>query len=541
MQKDIDGDGTMAGFYVPEPTFTISGNTGVAGASLGYTDGTPKTATTDEDGNYSFEVSYNWSGTVTPSLQGYTFSPGSLNYINVKSDQPGQNYTAAIVIPVNLQASDGTLTDKVLISWDSVSGATSYKVYRAGSSGGIKTLLGSPTSVTFADTTSIPGVTYYYWVKACIGAECSDLSILNTGWRKLSAPTNLQASDGTYKDKVLLTWTASSGATSYNVYRATSSGSAKTLLGSPAGATYADTTATPGVTYYYWVKACIGTNCSAYSSFNTGWRKLSAPLNLQASDGTLTDKVLLTWTASSGATSYNVYRAPAAIATRTLLGSTSSLTFNDTSAVPGIIYYYWVKACLGTGCSVASTANTGWRMLTAPANLQASDGTYTGKVQLTWTASSGATSYNVYRAATSDGTRTLLGSPAGISFGDTTATPGVTYYYWVKACKQTRCSVASTANTGWRMITAPANLQASDGTYTGKVQLNWTASSGATSYNVYRATSSGGTKTLLGSPAGATYADTTATPGVTYYYWVKACRNTRCSVYSIANTGWRKP
>jgi len=354
-------------------------------------------------------------------------------------------------------------------------------------------------------------------------------------------PSNLQASDGTYTDKVALTWTASSGATSYNVYRSGSLGGARTLLGSPVATAFADSTVTPGLTYYYWVKACNGLNCSGYSTVDTGWRKLSTPLNLQASDGTNADKVLLTWTASSGAISYNVYRAPAATAAKTLLGWSSGLTFNDTFSVPGIIYYYWVKACLGTGCSVASTANTGWRMLTAPANVQASDGTYTGKVQLTWTASSGATSYNVYRAATSGGTRTLLGSPVGISFGDTTATPGVTYYYWVKACKQTRCSVASTANTGWRMLTAPANVQASDGTYTTKVQLSWTASSGATSYNVYRASSSIGTKTLLGSPVVNSFADTTATPGVTFYYWVKACRGPRCSVFSLANTGWRKP
>ena len=56
-------------------TFTISGNAGVAGATLSYTDGTSKTATADGSGNYSFTVSKNWSGTVTPSKSGYSFSP----------------------------------------------------------------------------------------------------------------------------------------------------------------------------------------------------------------------------------------------------------------------------------------------------------------------------------------------------------------------------------------------------------------------------------------------------------------------------------
>jgi fibronectin type 3 domain-containing protein len=524
-----------------QASFLISGNSGVAGASLAYTDGTPKTASADEGGNYSFSVSYNWSGRVTPSLPGYIFSPASLDYVNVQSVQTGQNYTAVIVIPVNLQASDGTYTDKVLLTWDAVSGATTYDVYRATSSGDTKTLLGSPISPTFDDTSATPGVTYYYWVKTCVDANCSDFSLPDAGWRNLSAPLNLQASDGFYTDKVLLTWTASEGATTYNIYRATTWGGAKTLLGSPSSTTYDDTSATPGVTYYYWVKACKDTSCSAFSTPNTGWRKLSAPLNLQASDGTTTDKVSLTWTASSGATSYNVYRATSWGGAKTLLGSPNSTTFDDITATPGVTYYYWVKACLGTHCSAYTTPNTGWRMLSAPLNLQASDGTATDKVSLTWTSSSGATSYNVYRADSWGGTRSLLGSPTVASFADTSATPGVTYYYWVKACRGTRCSVNSILNTGWRALAAPANLQASDGTFTTKVQLTWTASTGTTFYKVYRATSAGGTKVLLSSPTALAYADLTATPGVTYYYWVKACRSTRCSVFSISNTGWRKP
>jgi len=80
------------------PTFTISGNAGVAGAILSYTDGTAKTATTDGSGNYSFSVSNNWTGTVTPSKSGYTFTPVSRSYSNVTSDQAVQNYTGAPVI-----------------------------------------------------------------------------------------------------------------------------------------------------------------------------------------------------------------------------------------------------------------------------------------------------------------------------------------------------------------------------------------------------------------------------------------------------------
>jgi hypothetical protein len=54
---------------------SISGNAGTAGATISYTDKTVKAVTTDAYGNYSFKVSNNWSGIVTPNKDGYTFDP----------------------------------------------------------------------------------------------------------------------------------------------------------------------------------------------------------------------------------------------------------------------------------------------------------------------------------------------------------------------------------------------------------------------------------------------------------------------------------
>jgi fibronectin type 3 domain-containing protein len=268
-------------------------------------------------------------------------------------------------------------------------------------------------------------------------------------------PTGVAASNGAYTDKVQVTWDAAvAGTTSYRVYRATSATGAKTLLGSPATSPYNDSGATPGVTYYYWVKACNGTNCSNFSTNDTGWRKLLAPTGVTASDGTYTDKVALSWTGSAGATYYQVYRSTSATGTKAGPSTTSSTTINDTSATPGVTYWYWVKACRGSNCSDFSAYDTGWRNLAAPTNVQASDGTFTDKVQITWTASLGATSYKLYRATSAIGTKTLLGSTTGTAANDTSATSGTTYYYWVKACRGTVCSDFSAYDTGYRKASA---------------------------------------------------------------------------------------
>lgn len=72
---------------------TISGNAGIGGATLTYENGGTQTANADPSGDYSFDVPFGWSGTVTPSESGFTFSPASRTYTIFTSDQTGQNYS----------------------------------------------------------------------------------------------------------------------------------------------------------------------------------------------------------------------------------------------------------------------------------------------------------------------------------------------------------------------------------------------------------------------------------------------------------------
>jgi hypothetical protein len=77
--------------------FVISGNAGIAGATLSYTNGTPLTVTSDASGNYSINVPSGWTGTVTPSKPGYSFAPVNRSYTNVTANQTAQNYVATFI------------------------------------------------------------------------------------------------------------------------------------------------------------------------------------------------------------------------------------------------------------------------------------------------------------------------------------------------------------------------------------------------------------------------------------------------------------
>ena len=72
-------------------TFTISGIAGVDGVTMM---GLPGNTITDQSGSYNATVEYGWSGTVTPTKEGYTFGPLGRSYPKVIANLKNQNYTA---------------------------------------------------------------------------------------------------------------------------------------------------------------------------------------------------------------------------------------------------------------------------------------------------------------------------------------------------------------------------------------------------------------------------------------------------------------
>jgi hypothetical protein len=85
----------------------ISGNAGAADVRLHYMDGTAKSVTSQTDGRYSFAVSYNWSGTVTPSKRGTAFTPTRRIYTNVTTNKSAQNYTLILTTAVSFRSAGG--------------------------------------------------------------------------------------------------------------------------------------------------------------------------------------------------------------------------------------------------------------------------------------------------------------------------------------------------------------------------------------------------------------------------------------------------
>jgi len=459
--------------------------------------------------------------------------------------------------PPGVTASDGTYADRVQVTWTGLTGATGYEVWRNTTTNtATASLIGSPSSSPYADLGAIAGTRYYYWLKSKNSAGTSGFSSADGGYAKLNvpaAPTGVVASDGTYTDRVRVAWTAPVGATSYEVWRNTSNNTTTAASkGSPSNSPYDDLTAIPGTTYYYWVKSKNSAGTSSFSSVDSGYAKLTvpaAPTGVAASDGTYTDRVRVAWTAPAGATGYEVWRNTANnTTTASKISTPPGSPYDDMGALPGVTYYYWLKAGNNAGTSGFSSPDSGYAKLTvplAPTGVAASDGAYPDRVRVAWTAPAGATSYEVWRNTSNNATTAALkGSPTSSPYDDLTAVPGTTYYYWLKSKNSAGTSGFSSADSGYAKLTVPAvptGVAASDGTYTDRVRVTWTASTGATSYEVWRNTANNAaTASKVSSPPGSPYDDMSAVSGKTYYYWVKAKNSAGTTGFSSSDSGWRK-
>lgn len=165
--------------------------------------------------------------------------------------------------------------------------------------------------------------------------------------------------------------------------------------------------------------------------------------------------------------------------------------------------------------------------LTAPSDVTATS--QTGAVELTWSSVDAAGSYNIYRSTSeTDGVSgdPLQSNASGTSYVDESAESGTTYYYRITAVSDDQESDPSSEVSATAAVASPSTLEATP--RDGSVDLTWESVDAASSYNVYRSTSS--SEEVSGEPlasdvSNASFTDTEANNGTTYYYRVTALAN----------------
>jgi len=364
--------------------------------------------------------------------------------VTVPSDQPVEvNITYCKTFPYkpkNVHASQGVFEDRVQLTWTPVSCVGIYDIYRSRDDQITfdERIASNYSDVVFEDMDADPSYEYYYSVVGINENGEGEFSVPVVGFKKLSAPQNLGATDGLFTNKVRLTWDAIPGATHYEIWR-NAVNDPTTAIMIDEGITdtvYGDSTVIPEKQYFFWVKATNSFTKSDLSNGDDGSMDLAIPENVQASVLTFDNGVLITWSAVNGATTYHVKyilaenRKRAARATDEIAPETE---FWHTTAIPGQRYFYQVRAENPFGHSEYSAARFGIQAMKKP-EIFASKRTYPEKIRVSWTNIEGATEYRLYRSKQDDfnTAEILYNSVIGTSQEDATIDTDH-FYYWVEA------------------------------------------------------------------------------------------------------------
>jgi fibronectin type 3 domain-containing protein len=306
-----------------------------------------------------------WTGSLDPPVTwiplqtGTANSSGLVSFTNTPYGSPEfyriHDVTPPPAPPANLKATAGV--NSVALSWATSTGATTYNAKSATSSGGPYTTITNVTATNFVNTGLSNGTPYYYVVSTLnFNGESGNSAEANATPfppQPPAAPTGLAATPG--NNLVVLSWTASAGAGSYNVKSATNSGGPYTTNANVTGTSFVNSGLSNGVTYYYVISALNIYGESANSSETNATPAPVPPfiptgLTLIASNA----QVSLSWTASPGATSYNVKSATNNGGPYTTVTNVTATNFIDTGLSNGTTYYYVVSALNDYGESADS-------------------------------------------------------------------------------------------------------------------------------------------------------------------------------------------
>ena len=418
----------------------------------------------------------------------------------------------------------GASFNSINFNWTPTATATGYDIY----------ITTSPTAPTPGTTptaqvgavgtylhTGAPlrgGVFYHTYIRATNGAGAGPWTVallVRMPQQVPDVPGNFVSTAGT-DNSLTYEWDAAARATGYDIYltRSTSPPDDTTQPTASVGAvtTYTATGLLGSSTYYAYIRATGRTGASAWSAAVTTQTGLEAPLvpgNLAVTAPTYST-VRAQWSAADRATGYDLYfttsaTAPTAQTTPTVtLGNVTSYTRSGLSA--STAYRIYVRASNRAGNSAWSSAVTVTtpaapvRAPAVPTNLTNTAQTASTLVY-TWTASTGATGYDLYISESNVAPTPQTAATASVAAVTTYTFTGLdsstTFYVYIRAKNAAGnsawSSAVSAATQSDSVTTSVPNIPA-DFTNSARAQTTltytWTASTGATGYDLFIGTSS---------------------------------------------------
>lgn len=338
-----------------------------------------------------------------------------------------------IAPPADLSATQGTVQDAVVLYWQAAKEGTHYRVWRADSERGEKTMLCDwSRGLTFSDTDAAPGVTNWYFVQAARSADGDRASSFSAGVTGFRPPVDTT--------RVTVEFDPAGGTVSQERVRY--------LIGEPYGefpaASFAGmaflgwfTAAEGGVRmgetsladaettrlHAHWIDENIPRVANLFARQRYPWNGfVDVSLDLAGVPSGEFASVALSGTGADGGTTVPV---------RTFAsGSFASLANGPHLAV----WNAEADAPAGLCADFALSATVAVDIPPAPASGTASNNPAAGAIDLSWKAAKGASSYALSRgtSATQSAAEPLAAVTAR-TYRDTTAAAGAEYHYWIQS------------------------------------------------------------------------------------------------------------
>lgn len=296
------------------------------------------------------------------------------------------NYSGSLAQTYNIRLGKVEISEiyavtynKIKLSWNKVTGASGYKIYRSTSADGKMVLCKTITSgstLSYTDTGLTNGRRYYYKViayRTVNGArQYSYYSQIKSERTHVAQPKITSVKSKTYSS-INVTWDKVPYADGYRIYRSTSENTGFLSIGTTKGVSFTDTGRLTGTTYYYRVRAYRysgKTGYYGYPSVSAGGKAALGRVTI-TSKPAISSKANLTWGKVTGAHGYEIYRSEAEagkyVRVKTI---TSGSTLKWTNAgLANKTYYYKIRAyrtvngknVYGSFSSVYTKYRYGWK------------------------------------------------------------------------------------------------------------------------------------------------------------------------------------
>ena len=338
-------------------------------------------------------------------------------------------------------------TGGIKLSWNKVSGAYGYRLYRKTSSGWKR--FKDTTATSFTDSAVSANQTKTYTIR-CIDSSGNTISGFNSkGWSKKYTPVapTISKLENT-SSGIKLSWNKIAGVYGYRLYYKTSSGGWKRFKDTTA-TSFTDSGVSPNRTETYTIR-CIDKNGNTVSGYNSkGWSKKYTPVaptisKLENTSG----GIKLSWNKIAGVYGYRLYYKTSSGGWKRFKDTTAT-SFTDSGVSPNRTETYTIRCIDKKGNTISGFNSKGWSKKYTATTPKITKLTNTSKgVNVTWNKVTGVYGYRLYRKY-AGGSWTRVKDTTSTSFTDSGAKKGKKVTYTVRCIDKKGNTISDYNKTGW--------------------------------------------------------------------------------------------